>query len=87
MQQQGSWIEVEDQNGRVGWAASWLTVPDSGAPPRRASSSRPPPRASTSGGSTDALTSRLKKLKTLYDQGLISESEYKAKRQEILEKL
>ena len=87
MQQQGSWIEVEDQNGRVGWAASWLTVRDTGAPPRRASSSRPAPAAAASSSSNDALVSRLKKLKTLYDQGLISESEYKSKRQEILEKL
>ena len=90
MQQQGSWIEIEDQNGRVGWTASWLTRRDTGgAPPRRASSPAPAPApsAAASSGSTDALAARLKKLKTLYDQGLISESEYKAKRQEILEKL
>jgi curli biogenesis system outer membrane secretion channel CsgG len=94
------WLWVETRDGRFGWIAGWLVEADFSvsaedfglrAPVAAASAPPPPPPppaaapvpASGGGG----LAERLKKLKSLYDQGLITDEDYDAKRKEILESL
>ena len=97
MKQSGTWLQVQDQNGKTGWVASWLTYPDAAAAARAPSKITPAPApaqtrkaaaqpapAPTPAGDPVA---RLKRLKKLYDAELISEEEYRAKRQKILDTL
>jgi len=87
--QQGNWLQVRSQTGLNGWTAGWLVQADpamsaaSFSAPATAAAA-PAKTAKPAGGDTVA---RLSKLKKLYDQGLITEEEYDAKRKKILESL
>ncbi len=89
--QQGSWVQVQTEAGQAGWVAGWLIEPDSSVgaadfgpkPAPQAQSAAP----STSSGGGDSLEGRLKKLKSLHEQGLISDQDYERKRDEILQDL
>ncbi len=97
-----SWLHVETRDGRLGWIAGWLVNADfsvsaedfdlRAATPVRAAPppvvAAPAPAVATpapSGGGS--VVGRLKKLKSLYDQGLITQEDYDAKRKQILDSL
>ena len=89
------WLLVRSADGREGWVAGWLTqkVPQAAAPRlpavRPVATGAPAPRrnvAPAKPASRDVET-RLLKLKNLHDKGLVTDSEYKAKREEILNAL
>ncbi|MCZ6506453.1 MAG: SH3 domain-containing protein, partial [Acidobacteria bacterium] len=97
--QNGSWVQISTRTREIGWVAGWLVYPDASIDassfaykpppePQPVAESAPAPSASTSGaaGAND-LESRLTRLKSLYDKGLITEDEYNLKRREILESL
>ncbi len=97
--QSGSWVQVFTQTEETGWVASWLVYPDASIDassfadlpppePQPTAESAPAPSTTTSATTgADDLESRLTRLKSLYDKGLITEDEYNLKRQEILEDL
>ena len=82
--QDGSWLQVRDSSGQNGWVAGWLVEPASQPMPSAMPVATHQPAASSAGGSVEE---RLKKLKNLRDKGLITEEEYSAKRDEVLDSL
>ncbi len=99
-EQNGDWIRVKSEGGDNGWVAAWLTYEDTKlspeafqnraqAVPAVATETSAPAAAPVSAApkTEDDPIGRLKKLKALYQAELISEEEYKAKKQEILDKL
>lgn len=103
LEKQDSWIRVAANDGRSGWVAERFTQTRTASrtnkvierSPRTMKTERPiapsgqPPAAkpSTSAAGKTDIATRLKKLKQLHDQGLITKQEFDAKRTEILESL
>ena len=103
LEKQDSWIRVAANDGRTGWVAERFTQTRTASrtnkvierSPRTMKTERPiapsgqPPAAkpSTSAAGKTDIATRLKKLKQLHDQGLITKQEFDAKRTEILESL
>ncbi len=96
--QQGRWIEVEAKTGLKGWVGAWLTRQDPGYAASNFATAQgpdpvpvPAPAAAAPGGSAPSgaagIKERLKKLKELYDAGLISKEEYSTKRAAILKEI
>jgi curli biogenesis system outer membrane secretion channel CsgG len=95
-EQSGDWIRVKSQGGDKGWVAAWLTHEDSslspdafqgGAKAAPAAAAEPAAPAPSASAAEDDPMTRLKKLKALHDADLISDDEYNAKKQEILDQL
>jgi curli biogenesis system outer membrane secretion channel CsgG len=101
-EQNGDWIRVKSEGGDNGWIAAWLTYEDPKLSPEifQGGAQVVPAAATETSGSAPAPVSaapkdkagddpiaRLKKLKALFGAELISEEEYNAKKQEILDQL
>lgn len=102
-EQSGDWIRVKTEGGDSGWVAAWLTFEDAklspeafapapSAPAAQVPATSPAPAPSTataaaSPPSQDDLFAKLKQLKRLHDAELITDEEYAAKKQQILDQL
>lgn len=93
--QQNNWLKVRSQTGLIGWAAGWLVSPDASVSADSFSATKtkastvqvkesPAPVVPKQGRS---IGSRLKQIKNLYDSNLITEEEYKQKRDAIMSEL
>ncbi|MCP3867519.1 MAG: SH3 domain-containing protein [Gammaproteobacteria bacterium] len=94
--QQNKWLNVRTQTGQVGWTAGWLVSLDRSTPPDSFSTTKttattnipvkqsPTPAAPQQGRTVEA---RLKQLKNLYENNLITEEEYKEKRDKVISEL
>jgi curli biogenesis system outer membrane secretion channel CsgG/SH3-like domain-containing protein len=96
-EQSGDWVQVHTAEGLAGWLAAWLTYPDASLSDKlfREKQVEPAPalnpvstaadKADDDAAVKDAMKERLRTLKEFFDEGLITEEHYDAKRHEILE--
>jgi beta-barrel assembly-enhancing protease len=103
LKKNGGWIRVAASDARSGWVAAKYTrakttskanklirrspPPPKSAHPVSTSQEAPVAKPSNRAAGKNDITARLKKLKQLHDQGLITKQEFDAKRAKILESL
>ena len=101
VEKRGGWARVRDRWGNAAWVSASYTRPIGGAPVKKpareapakaetvtqAKSAPQEPEDETPEAAEESPEARLKKLKSLRDQDLITEEEYAEKRQEILDSL
>ena len=94
-EQKGNWVRIRTQTGQIGWAAGWLVSLDSSVSPDSFNATRTkatPVQVKEAAAPVKpkqgrSLEARLRQIKSLYESNLITEEEYKQKRDEILSEL